>query len=313
MSDINNMYNKLHHHLSDLHAFDTAARQGSLTKAAKLLRLTQPALSQKIKRLETYMGEPLFHRQNRGITLTRAGQLLHATSRENFNDLLQVFHSIENEKTTTRVRISTDFAFASHWLLPRLPLLRDQFRDLDIQVFTSQTPSDALAKDPAQVTILSSDIESDLVIALTTPPESTPTNQILFAEEVLAVCSPVFLEKYGPITSPHDLLKLPLLNLSAAPEAPWYNWDSWFQSQDILGPKTHAPTSLSNYALVLQAALDHQGVALGWYGLIDKFLESGQLVPACPGTVKSNRAYILYRRKATSSNVEAVFNWITKQ
>ena len=140
MSDINKLDSNLHSHIAELHAFNIASKHGSLTKAAQQLNLTQPALSQKIKRLEAFVGEPLFLRQNRGVKLTEAGQVLHKATRQSISDIQGIFEQVQARKSIKRVRISTDFAFASHWLIPRLAKLRDRFQDLDIQVVTSQTP-----------------------------------------------------------------------------------------------------------------------------------------------------------------------------
>ncbi|WP_419903918.1 LysR substrate-binding domain-containing protein [Kiloniella sp.] len=304
MTDINNLYSRVHSHISELHAFDAASKFGNLTKAAQQLRLTQPALSQKIKRLESFVGEPLFLRQNRGVSLTQAGVALHEAIQNSLANIHDVFEQIEARKAIRRVRISTDFAFAGHWLIPRLANLRDHFQDLDIQVVTSQTPGDPL------------DIQSDLVISLQDPDKTTDDDKkshILFTEEVMAICSPKFLEENGPITMPRDLFDLPLLNLSASPEAPWHNWDSWFAQLGLEGKKNKASISLSNYTLILQAALGHQGVALGWRGLIEEYIDQGLLVPACTETIHSSRAYIMRLRKGSGPHVQNTFSWISKQ
>ena len=61
-----------YHHLL---YFYTVAREGSVTKAAKVLRLAQPTLSAQIRRLEDSLGEKLFTRQNRGLVLTELGRV----------------------------------------------------------------------------------------------------------------------------------------------------------------------------------------------------------------------------------------------
>ncbi|MFD2206703.1 LysR substrate-binding domain-containing protein [Kiloniella antarctica] len=304
MPGINNLDSKMHTHITELHAFNIASRHGSLTKAAQQLNLTQPALSQKIKRLESFVGEPLFLRQNRGVKLTQAGEALYTATHQSLSDIQDIFEQLHAKKSIKRVRISTDFAFAGHWLIPRLAKLRDNFQDLDIQVVTSQTPGAPL------------DIQSDLVISLQEPVGSTEISKkscTLFAEEVKAICSPEFLNKHGPITSPKDLLTLPLLNLSASPEAPWHNWDSWFTQLGFKAQKPKAAISLSNYTLILQAAINHQGVALGWQGLIDDYMDQGLLVSACVETVQSSRAYIMSLNKGASPHVQSIYDWILKQ
>jgi LysR family transcriptional activator of nhaA len=62
-----------YHHLL---YFWTAAREGSVTRASRVLRLAQPTVSAQIRTLETSLGEQLFQRAGRGLALTDAGRLV---------------------------------------------------------------------------------------------------------------------------------------------------------------------------------------------------------------------------------------------
>ena len=61
---------------SELRVIHTLAQTGSLTRAAEALGLSQPAVSQRIKRVETRLGVPIIERSGRGIRLTQAGEIL---------------------------------------------------------------------------------------------------------------------------------------------------------------------------------------------------------------------------------------------
>ncbi|KLN59932.1 hypothetical protein WH96_14520 [Kiloniella spongiae] len=298
MAVINNLDNKVHTHLAELHAFDAASRLGSLTKAAEQLNITQPALSQKIKRLESFVGEPLFLRQNRGVKLTPTGKALFEATHTNLQSLRDIFENIEGRKSTKQVRISTDFAFAGHWLVPRLANLRNDLQGLDIQVFTSQTPNNPLT------------FQSDLIISLKRSPPPDTRNHILFEEEVFAICSPRFLMEYGPFENADDISDKPLLDLTASPDVGWHNWESWLEQQGVTKCPQTTAVGLSNYSLVIQAAIRDQGLALGWKGLIEEQLEQKELVIACPQSVQSDRAYCLQLREGASPHVKKVYNWI---
>ncbi|WP_085901880.1 LysR substrate-binding domain-containing protein [Kiloniella majae] len=298
MAAINNLDNKVHTHIAELHAFDAASRLGSLTKAAEHLNITQPALSQKIKRLETFVGEPLFLRQNRGVKLTPTGKALFEATHTNFQSFRDIFDNIQSRKSTKQVRISTDFAFAGHWLVPRLAGLRSDLHGLDIQVFTSQTPDNPL------------DFQSDLIISLKQSPTPDTRHHVLFEEEVFAICSPKFLADHGPFQSATDIGNNPLLDLTASPDAGWHNWDSWLKQQGVTKSQQSTAIGLSNYSLVLQAAIKNQGLALGWKGLIEEQLEQKELVIAWPQSVRSDRSYCLQLREDASPHVKKVYSWI---
>ncbi|THC47021.1 LysR family transcriptional regulator [Streptomyces sp. A1499] len=59
-----------------LRSFVTVVRAGSISRAASIMGLTQPALSQQMRRLERAVGRPLLHRSASGISPTRAGEEL---------------------------------------------------------------------------------------------------------------------------------------------------------------------------------------------------------------------------------------------
>lgn len=289
-------------HIAELHAFHVAAKHESFTRAARELTLTQPALSQKIRRLEDVVGARLFVRKYRGIALTEAGQQLQEATRGAFEQLDRNFRQILARGDRKRVRISTDFAFAAHWLMARLPQLRHAFEDVDLQVLTSQQTEE------------SNGLAVDLSITLSENPAPSSVRKILFHEEVMAVCSPAFAARYGPFEFPHQLLEAPLLTLSAPPNAPWHSWQSWFAALGVAdNPRDQTRISFSNYTLVLQGAMEGQGIALGWRGLVDSFLSGGQLQAACAPVVESDRAYVMVCAKDAPPHVRSVFDWIGLQ
>ncbi len=292
-------YIMLHAHIAELHAFHVAAEQESFTGAARQLKLTQPALSQKIKRLEEVLGTRLFIRRYRGVALTDAGQQLQEATRGAFREIERNFQQLLEGQTRKRVRISTDFAFAAHWLMSRLPRLRQDLEGLDLQVLTAQEPE---KQDSVAV---------DLSIALLERHQPSAGSRVLFNERTVAVCSPGFAERHGPFHEPQALLKAPLLSLSSPPNAPWHSWRSWFAANAVeVPPETGNETRLNNYTLVLQGAVEGQGIALGWLGLVDSFLESRQLVMACDAVVSSERAYVMKCARDAPHHVRDVFDWI---
>lgn len=291
-----------HAHIAELHAFHSAARCESFTRAAQELKLTQPALSQKIKRLEELLGTRLFIRRYRGVALTDAGQQLHEATRGSFEELELTFRRSLEGQNRKRVRISCDFAFASHWLMSRLPRLRQDLDGLDLQLLTSQEP-DAV-----------DGVAADIAISLTESPQPSARSRILFRERVIAVCSPAFAARHGPFPTPRHLLSAPLLSLSAPPNAAWHSWPSWFAQAGVEAPlEDVTQTRLNNYTLVLQGAVEGQGIALGWRGLVDGFLKDGQLVRACDREVSSDRAYAMTCARDAPLHVNAVFDWIKTQ
>lgn len=302
MKDISSVYGLLNRHLVSLCAFDLVARHGNFTGAARSLGVTQSAVSQRIKDLETSLGIALFKRDHRGAEITSDGSRLLASVRPALEMMGTAVADLVERRTKPRVRLSVDFAFATFWLLPRLPRLRDELKDVDVQILASQTPCESAGDD------------CDLVIYMTPVDDLGPRDVLLLREKVVAVCSPAFLSGHGPLGSAAALLDLPLLSLSGPPAAPWLNWQGWFAALGVGGERTCNQTSFSNYDLVIQAALDGQGVALGWLGLIDDLLAAGRLETATGDIVTSSVGYAITRRYTVRSDpLEHVFAWIAEQ
>ena len=302
MADISEPYRQLSRNLVALCAFDVVARHGNFTNAAQALGVTQSAISQRIKDLESSLGVALFKRDHRGAELTDDGSHLLETIRPAMERMSQSVSTLVQRKTKPQVRLSLDFAFATFWLLPRLPRLRDELKEIDIQILTSQTPFESAGDD------------CDLIIHMRPLSDLNANDVLLMEERVVAVCSPGLLDHQGPVRSAAGLLDLPLLSLSGPASAPWLTWQGWFDALGVSGRRTRNLTSLSNYDLVIQAALGGQGVALGWAGLIDDLLNDGRLVKACSDVVTTDVGYAITRRYTTrSESLEHVFNWIVGQ
>ena len=84
---------------NDLKSFLTTAKTLHLTKAAKDLGMSQPALSHCIKRLEAELGEEVFLRRKDGLILTKTGQYLVNRGQKIIDDLLSISHYLETGKS----------------------------------------------------------------------------------------------------------------------------------------------------------------------------------------------------------------------
>lgn len=303
MAGINHAYRKVNHNLVGLYAFEIVAQYGNFTSAADVLGLTQPAISQRIKALEAELGVVLFKRQHRGVVLTNEGlRLLNAISPA----MKQIGNSVSSlleRKLKPRVRLSADFAFSTFWLLPRLPHLRTELGDeIELQVLASQIPPEE------------DEEEFDINIHVRSWENSTENDVLLLQEKVVAVCSPDFLSKSGPLSSSKQLLDCQLLSLSKPPSARWQTWDGWFESLGIEGERLCNYNSFNNYDMIIQAAIAGQGIALGWLGLIDPMIQDGRLVQITEDVVISNAGYVMSKSPNTiSKGPDHVFDWVSNQ
>ena len=110
--------------LAPLRSFLAIAREGHMTRAARTLHLTQPAVSAQIARLEEDLGTPLFHRTPKGMALTEAGTLFRRHVKAAFLWLEDGRAAVQGLADLTHGALEIGAgATATTYLLP--PLLRE--------------------------------------------------------------------------------------------------------------------------------------------------------------------------------------------
>jgi len=266
--------------LSQLAAFELAAQRGSFTQAARELGLSQPAFSHRMRALEDGVGRRLFARQHRGVTLTGDGEMLYEAVSTSLRRIRRVLDRFRQDEVNQRIRISLDFAFGALWLMPRLAASDLAPDNIDLQISSGHlSPSRHMQN-------------SDIAFVLAEP-EAVPAHAIkLFREEVVPICSPAFLEQHPEAVTPGAVLGLPLLHNVTPVSDAWMTWHDWATASGLDWAPTGSQSEFTTYQFVLQAVLAGRGLALGWHGLIDDLLRSGQVVVPVSARVRSRRWYL---------------------
>jgi putative choline sulfate-utilization transcription factor len=280
--------------------FESAARLASFTAAARELGSTQPAVSQRVVQLEETLGAPLFERGHRGVSLTADGRRLFDAVHEGLGQIRAATQEIRARHTQRTLTLSTDFGFATYWLMPRLPQFKALMPDVDVKIITSQYLPGAIGQH-ADVVIVFGDTQGDW---------GSRQAVKLFAERVTPVCSPALTAARARPHQPADLLELPLLHLEPTQPERWLSWSAWFQAHGLAAPPTHGGFTFNSYALVAHAAVMGQGVALGWSPLIDELVATGQLVALCEAPLVTDRGYMLLTPREPAAAVRAFRDWL---
>jgi len=134
--------------LTELRAFEAAARQVSFKKAAAELGLTPTAISHQIRLLEQYCGTALFRRRPRPLALTEAGARLFPVVRDGLEAFAAGLGAIRRQGDRQPLRVTTTNAFASRWLVPRLPRWRKLRPDAPLDVIGTDNVIDLHAPGP---------------------------------------------------------------------------------------------------------------------------------------------------------------------
>ena len=275
-----------------LRSFDATARHLSFTKAAGELFLTQSAVSRQIKTLEDHLGVPLYLRGVRKLTLTEAGRRLARTVDDVIRQLEATLATFDEAAPARTLGISTTVSFAALWLVPRIATFRARHPDIDVRVSATSEVQDIRRK------------RLDIAIRYARPERIPHGAQVLFREEVFAVCSPSLCDGAArPLREPADLRAQVLLHLDdACGEWDWYRWSTWFDSMGLSGLRPAGAVRFSQYDQMIQAAIAGQGIALGRDPLVRRLLAQGSLVAPFGEQPRCSGAYYLVTEPSCESN-----------
>ena len=285
--------------LNALRAFESAARHLSFTKAGEELYVTQAAVSHQIKALEEALGVQLFRRLNRRLMLTDAGQLYLPALSEAFDKIDAATGRLRADEDAGSLTVSVANSLAAKWLLPRLPRFRARHPDIEVEVSAADKMVD-FGRDR---------VEMGIRYGLGNYPGLKV--DLLMEDTVFPVCSPKLLDGRPPLRQPEDLRHHRLLHDDIGiGEMP--NWRSWLTAAGVTGARG---PRYSHSSLVLQDAIDGQGVALGRSSLVSLDLEACRLVQPFGPVLRSNFACYVVSPVATAERpkIKAFRDWLFEE
>lgn len=265
--------------LTALRAFEAAGRAESISLAAIELCVSQAAVSRQIRGLEEQTGVALFERIHRGVRLTAEGRRLLDTLTRTFDEIDDALGEVRKPEVET-ISVSSDPSFAVCWLAPRLSAFYAIAPNADV----------VLNADPRLV-----DFGNDgttLAIRYARARSNWPRTEVrkLCDTRLAAYLSPALAES-AAIGTPSDLLALPRLH-----EDDRDDWRDWFAAAGAAPPVAERGAVFNDSALMLQAAISGQGVAL-----IDELfavdaLARGDLVRPFDISIRGGAYWLVCRR-----------------
>ena len=275
-----------------LFAFEAAARHLSFTRAAAELNVSQPAISLSVKKLETALGVTLFERRHRTIRLTETGERFYADVSFGLMHILRSAEAIGIQKGGRHVTLSCSTGFAHYWMVPRLAGFKAQYPDIDIRLQTTDKDID-LGEEAISLALRRGSGTWDGYNSL-----------LLAGEQIYPVCSPAHLANIPKPQSAGDLTTCKLIHL----EEPFRmrpKWSDWFQAQNVSFTDSGGGLRLNDYALVIQAAIAGEGVAMGWHHLVSKLIDQGLLVKLMDGAYERGQAFYVIWSKSRDLSPQA--------
>ena len=115
--------------------------EGSVTRAAEHLHLTQSAISHQLREIEGRLGAPLFLRLNKRMILAPAGERLLAVARRMLRELAEVEEEMRQlgAERGGVLRLSTECYTCYHWLPGKLKVFRESFPRVEVRIVAEAT------------------------------------------------------------------------------------------------------------------------------------------------------------------------------
>ncbi len=285
-----------------LFVFEAAGRLSSFTRAAEELNVSQAAVSYAVKQLEETLGQALFLRQHRKIKLTEAGERFFSDVSIGLAHIRRSAEALHQSRSGRHVTLSVSTAFASQWILPRLAGFHSDCPSVDLRLQTTDRDSDLAVEGIA------------LGIRRGTGDWAEYEAALLAPEEVRPICSPGYLADRLRTPGIEGLTREKLIHL----EEPFRDrpgWSDWFAAHDIAYQSRDDGLRLNDYALVIQAAQEGEGVALGWHHLTQRLITQGLLVNPVAEVLHSDIGfYVVWPRSvALSPDAKRVRDWLLAQ
>lgn len=247
--------------LKSLMYFKYAAELGSFKEAAERLYVTQAAISQQIRSLETHLACQLFERQTRKVTLTHKGKMLYPHILQAFEHLNTGLKAIEEDPSPTILNISVLPSFATCWLLPRVSSFQQQHPEIKIRI----DPSDSLVDFDSG--------DADLGIRFGKGHYPDLHSEQLACDDMLLAYKPGLINIDQPLKAQ---LKRHNLIMDICPDAE-RAWQILFREIELEQDFDSHFLEIDNAALVMQSTLAGQGVGMLRRQLIQQQLALGQL------------------------------------
>lgn len=269
--------------LNALKAFEAAARHESFTRAAEELYVTQGAVSHQVKALEQELGIKLFNRERQRLVITEAGRDYLTVIRDALDRIAVGTERLMQRQSSGALTISTSPDFAAKWLVYRLGRFAEQHPDIALRV----------SADMHHVDFAREDVD----LAVRHGDGNWPGLHVerLTAEQLFPVCSPKLLDGRTRLRNPTDVLKFPIIHLDTRKD-----WAKWLEAAGVTGVDLSQGLVLNRASMLIDAAIDGQGIALARTTLSAWDILNGRLVRPFATSLRLSRSYWIVCPQATA-------------
>ncbi|MBB4391082.1 LysR family transcriptional regulator [Bradyrhizobium sp. ERR14] len=255
--------------LNALAVFALVAEERNFRAAADRLGVTRSAVSQTIRRLEETLGIALVQRTTRSVSLTEAGERLHAEVAPAIADMRAALDGTEALRGRPRglLRLAVS-SIAEHFLSGHfLAAFTEANPEVQLDITVTDAEFDIVAAGYDAGVRLGEVIEQDMIAV-----------PIAGEERQLAVCAPDFRDRFGVPAHPSELASFRCIGWRPAPNAPPYRWEFADGGKEF--SVAVAPEITTNdMALMIKLAAAGAGITFGMEASFRPAIARGELVP----------------------------------
>lgn len=249
----------------EIETFVRVVEAGTITAAAKQLRIAKSAVSRRLKELETRLAVQLMIRTTRKLTLTETGEILY----NRFVVLLADWNETESAASDAQaalagiIRIAAPLSFGVAHLGPAIVDFMREHPLIEFDIDFSDRKVDLIAEG------------MDLAIRIGELPDSSLIARKIASVSTVAAASPKYLEQHGIPQTPEDLKALKELRYGYRPIAAWtYRDPDGVEGQIEMRPRLRA----TNGEFLRDAAIAGEGILIEPRFIIYENLREGSLV-----------------------------------
>jgi DNA-binding transcriptional LysR family regulator len=237
--------------LTDLLSFATVANEGSFTRAAKRLGVTQSALSHAMNGLEARLGLQLLNRSTRAVSTTQAGERLLRTVGPQFEQIEIELTALTElrDKPAGNIRITASEFAVETVLWPALQRLLPDYPDIHVEVVSSDIRTDIVAERFDAGVRIGEYVEKDMVAVCIAPPM-----------RMAVVGAPTYFAGRPKPRQPDDLTGHRCINLARVSRGDLFPWEFERAGREI-AVKVEGQLAFTSLRLIREAALAGLGLA----------------------------------------------------
>lgn len=272
------------YNLNDLLAFVTVAREGSFTRAAARLGVTQSALSQAVSGLEARLKIRLLTRTTRSVSPTAAGERLVQTIGHRFDDIVEELDALTalRDKPAGTVRITCGDHIIRTTLLPKLAPLLLEYPDIKVEFDVNYGFRDIVADRFDAGVRFSETVDKDMIAV-----------PIGFDQRMAAVASPAYFAKHPKPKTPRDLVNHRCINIRFPTHGSLDVWEFERRGRK-LRIRVDGPAIFNTTTHIPDAAVGGLGIAYLPEAEFSPHLEEGRLVRVLEDWCPPFSGYHLY-------------------